>query len=115
MSPIDVESTTIGFPFPAAGAAPEIPANTASAPSSVIHHHRFIILGLSFHTAFDPATGASVALVVMPGWRGQRHRRERAREVAPDLDAAAVVHAGHEAPPAHLRVHDDVALGVERE
>src|SRR5690242_287865 len=114
MSPIDVERTTIGFPFPAAAATPPRPSARVTMPSARTMRSppRFVDRAV-FSTPPAAPQPASVRAVR----RGHRQpdRRHGAREIAADLDAAAIVDARHEPAPRDARVRDHVALAVERE
>src|SRR6185503_2159188 len=108
MSPIDVEMSTIGFPFSAAGAITATPIASVIVARSVARRDDIVVPPLPLWSG--PLSTrwrgpqASVHAMPMLGRGGQDDRRHCTREVAPDLDAAAVVHAGDEAPPADVRV-----------
>src|SRR5882762_1107472 len=125
MSPIDVERTTMGFPFPAAGAAPRpiTAMGTATTIPISIERHNAIALPFrsgcvvrsSFHRLPGAARPAGGSMTVVFRRCRNDDGRHRACEVALHLDAAPVVQTGEELLPSHLGVGDNVSLGVEPE
>src|SRR2546425_12518726 len=104
MSPIDVDSRTIGFPFPAAVAAPGRPSPRARIPTSAERQN--VIVAVPFrerevsflfpHAAYARKSGSVRAVSRR---HGNGERGDGARQIAPHLDAAAGVDAGPPAPP----------------
>src|SRR2546428_278343 len=104
MSPIDVDSSTIGFPFPAAVAAPGRPSPRTRVPTSA--ERQSVIVAVPFRerevvSSFPHAPRARKrgSVRAVPRRHGDRERRDGARQIAPHLDAAAGVDARHQAPP----------------
>src|SRR3989442_8737228 len=122
MSPIDVDSSTIGFPFAAAGfpfpatgfpfpaamAAPGTPSPRRRIPTSA--ERQSVIVAVPFREdevflfSHAPRARKGGSVRAVPRRHGDRERGDGAREIAPHLDAAPVVDAGHQALPAHLGV-----------
>src|SRR2546426_10960238 len=107
MSPIDVDSRTIGFPFPAAVAAPGRPSPRTRIPTSAERQNVIVAVPfrereVSFLFPHAACARKSGSVRAVSRRHGNGERGDGARQIAPHLDAAAGVDAGPEGPPAPL-------------